>query len=69
MGPKGNNKLQVTSIGPETTFVLLLLGSYVQLSDPKNEKTGALGDILVVWKMEILCLNEQLVNILEWFVF
>ena len=69
MGPKGNNKLQVTSIGPETTFVLLLLGSYVQFSDPENEKTGALGDILVVWKMEILCLNEQLVNILEWFAF
>lgn len=69
MGPKGNNKLQVTSIGPETTFVLLLLGSYVQFSDPENEKTGTLGDILVVWKMEILCLNEQLVNILEWFDF
>lgn len=60
----------MTSIGPETTFVLLLLGSYVQFSDPENKKnTGALGDILVVWKMEILCLNEQLVNILEWFVF
>jgi len=37
VGPLGNNKLQVTSIGPETTLVLLLLGPYVQLSETEKE--------------------------------